>query len=99
MNNTISFKFNVETDSHTEAANLLQVMLEQIRALESSNTSYKSIEVDLFKPEPGQKTACLTVHTHDSVIREESKEGDWNQAIGIVFRQLEATSEHVIKID
>jgi hypothetical protein len=99
MNNGISFKFNFETDSFSTAHDLLPRVFDRIKALQQFNSGYKSIELSLLKPGQGKKTACLTIHAHDSVIREESQEDGWDHAIDMVFNQVEATHENAIKLD
>ncbi|HTE23371.1 hypothetical protein [Flavitalea sp.] len=99
MNNGISFKFNFETDNFNIARDLLPKVLDKIKSLQQFNAGYKSIELSLLKPGQDKKTACLTIHAHDSVIREESREDQWEHAIEMVFNQVEATHHHAIKLD
>jgi len=98
MNHQLSFKFNFETGSYTAAAELMHAALEKIKAFEP-NSGYRSIELNLLNSQHDQKAASLTIHTHDSVIREEAKDEDWGNAIEKVFSQVEVTSHHTIKID
>jgi len=99
MNNGISFRFNFETDNYDMAHEVMPKILERVKALQQLNTGYRSVELSLLKPGQDKKTACLTIHTHDSVIREESRENDWEHAIDMVFSHIESTSQHTIKID
>ena len=99
MNNNICFKFNFETDNVMAAHELLPRVLEKIKSLHQLNAGYKSIELSLLKPGFEKKTACLTIHAHDSVIREESREAQWEHAIDMVFNQVNASHEHTIKLD
>ena len=99
MNNGISFKFNFETDNFDVAHELLPKVLNRIKAVQQFNAGYKSIELSLLKPGQDKKTACLTIHSQDSVIREESREDHWEHAIEMVFNQVEATQHHAIKLD
>ncbi|MHA4845942.1 hypothetical protein ACX0G7_17330 [Flavitalea antarctica] len=99
MNSGISFKFNFETDDFSTAHELLPRVLDRIKTLQQFNAGYKSVELSLLKPGQGKKTACLTIHAHDSVIREESREEAWEHAIDMVFNQVEATHDNAIKLD
>ena len=98
MNNGITFKFNFETDNPEIAHDLMPRVLEKIRTLQQHNAPYKSIELSLLKPGNDKKTACLTIHSHDSVVREESREEHWDHAIDLVFSQAQASQEHSIKL-
>jgi ribosome-associated translation inhibitor RaiA len=98
MNNGISFKFNFETDDFSIPHDLLPRVFERIKALQQFNPGYKSFELSLSKPGHEMKTACLTIHGHDSVIREESREDHWEHAIDMVFNQVEASHQNAIKL-
>jgi len=98
MSNGISFKFNFETGDYSSAYQLIQQVLDKIRNMETGSIPYRSVELSLIKPAPDQKTASLTIHTHDSVIREQSGEEDWSAAIDRVFEQVKLTNEHAVKL-
>jgi hypothetical protein len=98
MNNGITFKFNFETDNPAVIHELMPGVMEKIKALHQNDASYKSIELSLLKPGHDKATACLTIHTHDSVTREESREEHWEHAIELVFSQAHASHEHSIKL-
>jgi hypothetical protein len=98
MNNGISFRFNFETDDIGLAHEMMPLVLGRLRTLQELNTSYKTIELSLHKPGNQKKTACLTIHTHDSVIREESRDEEWSHAIETVFNHVEATNDHTVKM-
>ena len=99
MNNSICFKFNFETDDYMVAHDLLPQVLEKIKALQQANAGYKTIELSLLKPGHEKKTACLTLHGHDSVIREESREDRWEHAIDMVFNQVHASHTYTMKLE
>jgi hypothetical protein len=101
MNNGISFKFNFETDVASSAFDLMPLITEKIKSLRtlSHGPAFKSVEINLMQPGPGKKTVCLTIHTHDSVLREEAREQDWVEAINTVFAHVEASHEHPMKLD
>jgi ribosome-associated translation inhibitor RaiA len=99
MNPNICFKFNFETDNPVIAGGLLDHVVQKVKALAKEDHPYRAIELSLMKPGEDRKTACLTLHTHDSVIREESREHDWDRAIDMVFNQVEATNRHAVKLD
>jgi hypothetical protein len=101
MNNGISFKFNFETEDAAAAFDLMPLITEKMRGLARLNHGpvFKSVEINLMKPGPAKKTVCLTIHTHDSVIREEAREQDWREALAAVFKHVEASHEHPMKMD
>src|SRR4051812_41899791 len=99
MNNGITFKFNFETDNAAAIYELMPRVLEKMKALHQSNPSYKSVELSLMKAGNDKATACLTIHAHDSVIREESREEHWDHAIDLVFSQAQASHEHAIRLE
>lgn len=98
MNNGISFRFNFETDSVNDAHDMMPLVLRRVRTLQENNHGFRTIELNLLKPGQEKKTACLTIHSHDSVIREESREEDWSHAIETVFNHVEASIEHAVKM-
>lgn len=98
MSNGISFKFNFETDDIGLAHDLMPLVMDKLKLLQQYNAGYRSIELSLLKPGQDKKTACLTIHAHDSVIREESRENNWDHAIEMVFNQVEATHRQTIKL-
>jgi ribosome-associated translation inhibitor RaiA len=99
MNNGISFKFNFETDNYDIAHDMIQHVLHKISSLSLNKSGYKSVELNLSRPGNEKKTACLTIHAHDSVIREESREEEWERAIDMVFDHVSSTEQHSIKLD
>jgi hypothetical protein len=101
MSNAISFKFNFETDKATIAHELLPRVIERLRRLQeiSQGPAFLSVELSLLKPGQDKKSACLTIHTHDSVIREEARDQEWEKAVEAVFANAEASYEHSIKLD
>jgi hypothetical protein len=99
MHNGLSFKFHFETTSYEVAHSLMPVIFEKVKQLQQANPGFGAVELSLFKPGNDRKTVILTVHTADSVIREESSEHDWEHALEIVFRHIEESSQHSIKLD
>jgi hypothetical protein len=98
MNNGLSFRFNFETDNQSVAHSLMPLVLARIQSLQEAHHGFKAVELSLHKPGNDKKTACLTIHSHDSVIREESRDEDWAHAIETVFNHVEASIEHTIKM-
>lgn len=98
MNNGLSFRFNFETDNHAIAHTLMPLVLGRVKALQDAHHGFKAIELSLAKPGNDKKTACLTIHSHDSVIREEARDEDWEHAIQTVFNHVEASIDQTVKM-
>jgi ribosome-associated translation inhibitor RaiA len=101
MNKNISFKFEFETEDAQVAHDFLPKILQKIKHLQTLNKQFLNIEVSLSKSShlPHARTAILTIHLPEGVIREETKENDWHQAIDIVFNNVAASIDHALKVD
>src|SRR5687767_13107691 len=99
--NNISFKFEFETDEIQAAHDLFPKILERIKKIQTENRQFLNIELSLMRSDlpPRGKTAILTIHFPEGVIREESGEEDWCTAIEKVFHQVEESLEHAMKLD
>ncbi|RYY23611.1 MAG: hypothetical protein EOO04_14115 [Chitinophagaceae bacterium] len=98
MNNAVNFKFSFETDDYEAIHNLMPLLMQKIKKLQRSHQGYRTIEFNIAKPARGKKTACLTIHHPDSVVREDAMDESWEHAIETVFNNADVSAQHTIKL-
>jgi hypothetical protein len=98
MNNAVNFKFSFETDDYEDIHRLMPLLFDKIRDLQRSHKGYRAVEFTFARPARGKKTACLTIHHPDSVIREDAMEENWESAIETVFNNADVSAQHTIKL-
>jgi ribosome-associated translation inhibitor RaiA len=101
MTRNISFKFEFETEEIQAAHDLFPAILEHLKQLQNENRQFLNIELSLLRSDapPKGKTAILTIHLPEGVIREETGEEDWAVAVEKVFKQVHESLEHAMKLD
>lgn len=99
--NNISFKFEFETDEIQAAHDLFPRILDRMKKIQSENRQFLNIELSLMRADapPKGKTAILTIHLPEGVIREETGEDEWGDAIEKVFDQVDESLHHAMKLD
>ena len=98
MNNAVNFKFSFETDDYEAIHQLMPLLMEKVRELQHSHSGYRTVELNIAKPAQGRKTACLTIHHPDSVVREDAMDENWERAIDAVFKNADVSAQHTIKL-
>ncbi len=98
MSNSVNIKFSFETDDYDAIHNLMPLLAEKIKELQRSHKGYRAIEFSIAKPTAGKKTACLTIHHTDSVVREDAMDENWVHAIDNVFKNAHMAAHNSVKI-
>jgi hypothetical protein len=92
MNNSVTLKFDFQTEDTDSAYSLLGVIMEKLNKIRNKIGELKYVEVNLMKPDDpheDHKTALCRLISNDSTITEYSRAKRWEDALLNAFDKVQ----------